>query len=378
MSRIFETSGSMTRTRSIAKEAIKRGHEVYFCAGEDINYRPLEGVKNFKAPIPSPFGLPKIFNKLLLFVSSVFNIEEKTIINDFEQVLFITGAINKKYFVKDIKCVRDVIKKINPDIIFTENRISPIVAAKLENVKVITIYSAPIDYSRHVKESGKHSKGVKKIIQKYNLPKINTVLDILDWAAERIVPSSSELEPIKDNKVNYIGTLIEDAKLKNNKQGKNILVYMGVGTISIKRLYRIIYKAFHDTDFNIYFATKLLRPSVDKNIIVDGFFDFNKLMEKSTLLISHGGQNSIMQSLLNGIPMLFYPGTVFERDYNADRVVNIGAGEKLVRDNFTAEKVRKICNQIAKNEQYRKNAYNAGKNLICLGGAKKVLDIIES
>ena len=48
-----ESSGPISRARALAAEAMKRGHEVAFCAGEDQNYRPVEGVKNFFAPVPA-------------------------------------------------------------------------------------------------------------------------------------------------------------------------------------------------------------------------------------------------------------------------------------------------------------------------------------
>ena len=39
-----------------------------------------------------------------------------------------------------------------------------------------------------------------------------------------------------------------------------------------------------------------------------------------------GGQNTIIQSLLYGIPLILFPGGVFERRYNAEKVEEAGCG----------------------------------------------------
>lgn len=43
--------------------------------------------------------------------------------------------------------------------------------------------------------------------------------------------------------------------------------------------------------------------------------------------ICHGGQNTIAQSLLHNVPLLMFPGLIFERRYNAAKTQPAGAGQ---------------------------------------------------
>jgi len=38
------TAGPISRARVIAEEAKSRGHDVAFCAADEINYKPVDGV----------------------------------------------------------------------------------------------------------------------------------------------------------------------------------------------------------------------------------------------------------------------------------------------------------------------------------------------
>ncbi len=91
MAAVAETDGSMTRTRAIAIKARHKGHEVALCAGEDINYRPIEGIINYYAPIPSPFSLPGFAGRKVFHVAKLAGIQQRITISDFEQVLYFIG-----------------------------------------------------------------------------------------------------------------------------------------------------------------------------------------------------------------------------------------------------------------------------------------------
>ncbi len=50
------------------------------------------------------------------------------------------------------------------------------------------------------------------------------------------------------------------------------------------------------------------------------------LLPRCEWTICHGGQNTIIQSLLHGVPLIIFPGPIFERRYNARKVVEAEAG----------------------------------------------------
>ena len=56
--------------------------------------------------------------------------------------------------------------------------------------------------------------------------------------------------------------------------------------------------------------------------------------------ICHGGQNTIIQSLSHSVPLLVFPGPIFERRFNARKVQAAGAGLMGEVDQFTPEWLR--------------------------------------
>jgi uncharacterized protein (TIGR00661 family) len=346
MAAMAETSGPFSRAAALCHKLIERGHEVALCAAEDVNYRSIENVKNYYAPIPSPLGMP-------MFV----------------------GAINKKHFYEDVHYIRKAIQDFKPDIVYAEFRISAIVSAKLEKVKVVTGYSYPVQKS--FASNPEYSTGVREFLKENGMPSVESVLDIFNWAGLKVVPSSYDLEPIEDKNIVFTGPfLAPNIKTVNTKRNK-IIAYVGNGTITPKRLISNLSKAFEQTDFEVYIATGQVTPCKKNNIIVDKKFDFSKLMPEAITYINHGGQNSIMTGLMYGVPQIMCPGNVFERRYNAASIVNLGAGVSLESNNFNYEEIKKIVDDFRKNPIYESNSKSAGEKLLSLGGVNKVVDEIE-
>lgn len=53
--------------------------------------------------------------------------------------------------------------------------------------------------------------------------------------------------------------------------------------------------------------------------------------------ICHGGQNTIIQSLVSHVPLLIFPGPIFERRFNARKILAAGAGLMGEANEFTPE-----------------------------------------
>jgi len=373
MAAMAETSGPYGRAASLCQKLIKKGHKVAFCAAEDINYKEIENVKNFYAPVPSPFGMPQFIGKRMMKMGQRLNIQEKKQVKSFEQVLFFAGATAKKHFYNDVLAIRDAIHYYKPDVVYAEFRPAAIVAAKLENVKVATGYSFPVQPS--FASNPEYSKGVRAFLQENNLPPVKSVLEIFDWADLKIVPSSHELEPMDGENIIFTGPFSTPSIHAIECPKDKILVYMGFGTISPHIMIENMMKL--RTDCKIYVATKQVKPFQKDNMIVDERFDFGSLMPGAVAYINHGGQNSIMTGLMYGVPQIIYPGNIFERKYNAASVVNLGAGVTLAKNEFTAERIGKIMDAFKETPTYAANAKKAGENLLDLGGAGKAVEAIE-
>lgn len=376
MAAMAETSGPFSRAAALCSELVNRKHEVAFCAAEDVNYKKIENIKNYYAPVPSPLGMPMFVGKRMLKVVQFLGAQEKKEVNSFEQVLHFVGAISKKYFYEDVFYIRKAIKEFKPDVVYAEFRISAIVASKLEGVKVVTGYSYPAQ--KTFASNPEYSEGVKSFLKENKLPSIESVLDIFDWADLKIVPSSHELEPLDSENTVFTGPFfLPNIKLSEKPKNK-IIAYMGFGTINPVTIIDNLTKAFEQTDFEVFIATEQVRPYKRNNINVDKRFDFSKLMPEAVAYINHGGQNSIMTGLMYGVPQIIYPGNVFERRYNASSITNLNAGVSLEESGFKYEEIKKIVNDFLKNPVYAKNSKKAAEQLLSLGGANKAVLAIEN
>lgn len=375
MAAMAETSGPFSRAAALCNKLIERIHEVAFCAAEDVNYKNIENIKNYYAPIPSPLGMPMFIGKRMLKIGQLLGVQQKKKVNSFEQVLKFVGAVNYKHFSKDVLYIRKAIQEFKPDIVYAEFRIAAIVASKLENIKVVTGFSYPVQKS--FASNPEYSTGVKRFLQENKLPVIESVLDIFNWADLKVVPSSYELEPIDDKNIIFVGpfssTHSSNAKAEKNK----IVAYMGNGTISPRKVIEELTKAFENSNYQVYIATEQVEPYKKNNINVNKRFDFSKLMPEAKVYINHGGQNSIMTGLVYGVPQIICPGNVFERQYNASSIAKLGAGVVLETADFNNETIKRIVGDINEKSIYSNNARIAGERLLSLGGATKAAQAIE-
>ena len=376
MAAVAETAGPFSRAAALCHALLASGHKVAFCAAPDGNYHEINGVINYEAPVPSPLGLPAFFGEKMLKIAQRLNIQEKKEIHSFEQVLHFVGAIDKNFFTADVSCIRDAIRDFKPDVVYCEFRIAAIVAAKAENVRIAAGYSYPVQPA--YASDPEFSKGIRDFLVSNHLPAVQSALDIFQWADIKIVPSSHELEPIEDKNAIFVGPFSMPQKVPVSLERNKIIAYMGVGSISPNTMINELTKAFENTRYQVYIATKQVEPYQKGNITVDRKFDFSSLMPQAAAYINHGGQNSIMTALMYGVPQIICAGGNFERKYNANSIVNLQAGIALSAREFTAEKILAATRRFEEQNTYANNAEHAGDTLRKLGGTKTAVQALET
>lgn len=376
MAAIAETRGPFSRARALAVEATHRGHEVAFCAAEDVNYTAVDGVRNFPAPLPSPLGTPLFVGKHLFAAAEVLGLQRRKVVHSFEEVLHIVGATAPKFFPADVQALRDAIAAFRPHVVFAEFRIAAIVAAKLQHTHVVTGFSFPAQ--RSYASNPELSPGVISYVAEHGLPPIASALDVFDWAELKFVGSSHELEPVDGDNVIHVGAFTTWGRPKVVREGgRCVVAYMGNGTITPKVLVSVMRDAFRGRAHDVFVATGGVEPFTEDNITVGKSFDFAELMPEAIAFIHHGGQNSVMTGLVYGVPQIVVPGSVFERRYNAMSVVRLGAGVSLESDEFRPGRLLSLVGQLQADTSFRQRALKAGVNLLKLGGAERVVSVLE-
>ena len=156
-----------------------------------------------------------------------------------------------------------------------------------------------------------------------------------------------------------------------------ILVYMGNGTISPNKMLKEIKDAFIGSEYEVYIASLGLEKQDYDNVHVDKRWDFSKLLDGAALFINHGGQNSIIDGLIYGVPQLICPGRVFERIYNGKSVENVNVGMVLGLDEFKSEIIRSRSERIIGDISFRENSKLIGDKLKSQRGIDSILDFMD-
>lgn len=85
----------------------------------------------------------------------------------------------------------------------------------------------------------------------------------------------------------------------------------------------------------------------------------------------------MIDGLIYGVPQIICAGKVFERKYNAQSIVKIGAGLEIPYKEFTGRNLKAAADEIMSAREYQENALRIGKVLLSLGGTENVIDSLE-
>lgn len=369
MAAMAETGGPLERCRTLATAFKNAGMEVATCLAEDVNYKQISGIKNYFLEVPMPLGLPKVIAKRLFPIVQKLGISARKEVKSFDQVLYFTGNIDYKYLKHSVENIRKAIKDFKPDVVYSEFNVSALIAAKIEGKKLFATTSYPTQHN--FANNPKLSRGLNKLLQEYGLPQVESALQLIDFADKLICPSIPELEPIKRDKVTFCGTF---KQIQNTEKKRDIiLVYMGNGTISPKKMLNSLIKNFNSSDYEVFMASKSFEKSDIGNIHIAKFWDFDTLLHEAVLFINHGGQNSVIDGLIHGVPQIILPGKVFERKYNAQSIADNNAGAILSPSDLATNRFLNVCTNLINSHEIRHNAATLGKKLLAAGGTDAVL-----
>ncbi len=375
MAAMAETSGPSSRCRLLAEGFRKAGIGVAFCMAEDVNYRVLPGVKNYFLDVPMPFGLPAVISSRTFPLAQKLGIVSKKTVDCFDQVLWFTGNLDYRYLKKSTASVRRAIQEYAPDIVYTEFNISAIIAAKAEGLPLYVTVSYPTQYE-YAHNAGL-AKGLNRLLRELQLPRVGSAVSLFDWADKSFCPSIRELEPIEKTDVYFCGSLKTVKPRGRDVPRKNkIVVYMGNGTVSASKTLNVIKGAFEKSKYQVYIASSYLKTCDCSNIHAAPRWKFDKLLDEAVLFINHGGQNSMADGLIHGVPQIIIPGKVFERKYNAKSISDNNAGITMDYNDFTAENIRAAAERIISSGELAKNAALLGEKLIAAGGVNTIISNI--
>jgi UDP:flavonoid glycosyltransferase YjiC (YdhE family) len=106
------------------------------------------------------------------------------------------------------------------------------------------------------------------------------------------------------------------------------------------------------------------------------FAPHQKIIERSQLVITHAGMNTVLTALSCGVPIVAIPITN-EQPGIAERLKRTKAGEAIQLKNLNEKMLRDVITKVLTQTHYREKAQRMKQNILEAGGVVRAVDIIE-
>ncbi len=161
------------------------------------------------------------------------------------------------------------------------------------------------------------------------------------------------------------------------------LIYASLGTIQNRRIgvFQQITEACAGLDAQLLIslggsAKPESLPKLAGSPIVVEYAPQLELLQKTTLTITHGGMNTTLESLNNGVPMVAIP-IANDQPGVAARVVWAGCGEAIPVKNVNVSRLRTAIQKVLREDSYKQNALRLQEAIRRARGVSRAVDIVE-
>jgi zeaxanthin glucosyltransferase len=182
----------------------------------------------------------------------------------------------------------------------------------------------------------------------------------------------------------YIGSIArlpsEGMDFPFDKLNGKPVVYCSFGTLStgLQWLHQCVVEAFEGLDVQLVMTGLAGSPpdSTGTRIVVSYAPQIDLLM-RSILTVCHGGNNTVLDSLSCGVPIVAIPVANDQFAVSA-RLRRSGAGEFIPARKVNTERMRQIVRRVLDDTCYRERALSLRDSILNAGGARRVADTVET
>lgn len=365
--------GPWSRAQRVARAFRDGGHEVVLAWGDDGNCVDPGGPA-LEIPVPSPLGLPDAIARHTFPLASRLGLMGRKPVRSFEEVLWLTGALDERYARAAVEVIRTHMRAERPDVVYSEFNLAAVIAARAEGIPCVGSGSQPTTAS--YASNPRKSAGIRRLLREMGMPAPASSLSILEGMVRRFIPSGPTLEPQAGERAVYCGFLDEPPALTATPRDC-ALVYLGAGSIPAGVAIRVGRELAEALGCDVYVAgvSEAVRISGGHTVVYAPRFDFAELLPRTRVFVHHGGQNSMMDALSYEVPQLIVPGRVFERQFNAEAVESVRCGLTVHASQpaLIARAARRLVDEPALTSGIR----GLRDELSSLGGTKRIVREVE-
>lgn len=368
--------GPWSRAQRVARAFQDDGHEVTLVWGDDGNCSDPGG-PTLEIPVPSPLGLPGAIARHTFPLASRLGLMGRKPVHSFEEVLWLTGALNERYARAAVEALRTHMRAARPDIVYSEFNLAAIIAARAEGIPCVGSGSQPTTAS--YASNPRKSVGIRRLLREMGMPAPASSLSIFEGMRRRFIPSCPTLEPRAGERAVYCGFLGDVPKMNARSTDRDCaLVYLGSGSVPAGVAVRAGRELAEVLSCDVYVAgvPEATQVSGGYTVYCAPRFDFAELLPRACVFVHHGGQNSMMDALSSAVPQVIVPGRVFERQFNAEAVDNARCGltVRASQPTLIARAARRLVDEPALASGIR----GLREELSSLGGTKRIVREVET
>ena len=365
--------GPWSRARRVARAFQDGGHEVTLVWGDDGNCAdPI--APTLEIPVPSPLGLPEAIARHTFPLASRLGLMGCKPVRSFEEVLWLTGALDERYARAAVEVLRAHMRAVRPDVVYSEFSLAAVIAARAEGIPCVGSASQPttVAYASDPRKSA----GIRRLLREMGMPAPASSLTIFEGMRRRFIPSCPTLEPRAGERAVYCGFLDEPPALTATPRDC-ALVYLGASSIPAGVAIRAGQELADALGCDVYVAgvPEAVRISGGHTVVCAPHFDVAKILPRAQVFVHHGGQNSMMDALSHVVPQVLVPGRVFERQFNAEAVESARCGltVRASQPALIARAARRLVDEPALTSGIR----GLRDELSSLGGTKRIVREVE-
>jgi UDP:flavonoid glycosyltransferase YjiC (YdhE family) len=112
------------------------------------------------------------------------------------------------------------------------------------------------------------------------------------------------------------------------------------------------------------------------NVRLEAYVPQPLLLERSDVLVTHGGFNSVKEALAAGVPMVVMPITA-DQPYSADRCAALGVAAVVSAAERHAGAVRQAVRRVLDDPRYAASAKRFQAEMAALAGPERVVELLE-
>jgi UDP:flavonoid glycosyltransferase YjiC (YdhE family) len=381
------TWGGLTRVLAVAHAATVAGHEVAFCAAGYLEQAlQKRGYRVYPTPPTTMFGLPKPISRFIERRSQHVSppVKPGTSVGNIWLVLLATGMASARHTRHLVEAEIEASRDFRADRLFTDLDPGAYLVSAITGLPLTATYAHiathgsgtfPWQLARHT---------IAQVLRSYGKPSKTPDELFFDRSVLKIIPSVPELDDTDLNRADvcYVGQLLgpihatrtPDFDLEHGR--RYVFVYTGTGSVSLSTVQKILPQVFAESgDLGcVVGGQSIEKPFRIGTVEFHPYVPADELLPQCDWTICHGGQNTIIQSLVHNVPLLIFPGAIFERRYNAQKVEETGAGRKGEVNEFTIEWLRA---SLERQPEYATGAAAIGKRIRAYGGAAAAVEAIE-